>query len=66
MQNIKSLITLTIILLVTQAARGQVAITEFVNDALGDETDTGREWVELFNSGDELSHSTPPPQSPGP
>ena len=36
MQNIKSLITLTIILLVTQAARGQVAITEFVNDALGD------------------------------
>ena len=49
MQNIKSLITLTIILLVTQAARGQVAITEFVNDAIGDETDTGREWVELFN-----------------
>ena len=49
MENIKSLITLTIILLVTQVARGQVAITEFVNDALGDETDTGREWVELFN-----------------
>ena len=49
MQNIKSLITLTIILLVTQAARGQVAITEFVNDPLGADTDTGREWVELFN-----------------
>jgi hypothetical protein len=31
---------------------GQIAITEFVNDPLGDDTDTGREYVELFNYSD--------------
>ena len=49
MNGIKSIILISIILLLAQGARGQIAITEFVNDPLGDDTDTGREYVELFN-----------------
>jgi hypothetical protein len=35
-----------------QVAIGQIAITEFVNDPLGDDSDTGREYVEFFNYSD--------------
>jgi hypothetical protein len=49
MNGIKSLIVVSMILLLAQGARAQIAITEFVNDPLGSDTDTGREWVELFN-----------------
>jgi hypothetical protein len=32
-------------------SNAQIAITEFLNDPLGADTDTGREYVELFNYG---------------
>ena len=46
------IIKLLLILAMIQVAIGQIAITEFVNDPLGDDTDTGREYVEFFNYSD--------------
>jgi hypothetical protein len=51
-KSIKSLIVSTLVLAMVQVSMGQIAITEFVNDPLGDDTDTGREYVELFNYSD--------------
>lgn len=52
MKTIKSLIVSTFVLAMVQVSMGQIAITEFVNDPLGDDTDSGREYVELFNYSD--------------
>ena len=46
------IIKLLLILAMIQVAIGQIAITEFVNDPLGDDSDTGREYVEFFNYSD--------------
>ena len=43
---------LLLILAMIQVAIGQIAITEFVNDPLGDDGDSGREYVEFFNYSD--------------
>ncbi len=40
------------VLTVVQFSMGQIAITEFLNDPLGDDGDSGREYVELFNYSD--------------
>lgn len=49
MKTIKSLIVFLFVLVMVQVPMGQIAITEFVNDPLGDDTDSGREYVEFFN-----------------
>ena len=46
------IIKLLLILAMIQVAIGQIAITEFVNDPLGDDGDSGREYVEFFNYSD--------------
>ncbi|MCK5331987.1 MAG: lamin tail domain-containing protein, partial [Candidatus Marinimicrobia bacterium] len=52
MKTIKSLIVCLFVLAIVQVSMGQIAITEFVNDPLGDDTDSGREYVEFFNYSD--------------
>ena len=49
MKTFKSLLVLLLVLAMSQITLGQLAITEFVNDPLGADTDTGREYVEFFN-----------------
>ena len=46
------IIKLLLVLSMIQVAIGQIAITEFLNDPLGSDTDTGREYVEFFNYSD--------------
>jgi len=52
MKTIKSLIVFLFVLVMVQVPMGQIAITEFVNDPLGDDSDSGREYVEFFNYSD--------------
>ena len=49
MRTIKSLLVFLFIITLAQVSMGQIAITEFVNDPIGDDTDSGREYVEFFN-----------------
>jgi hypothetical protein len=47
----KRLVLFPVFLLSTSASAGTVAITEFINDVLGDESTD--EWVEIYNYGDQ-------------
>ncbi len=49
MKKVAIFVIFVVIFATLQVSMGQIAITEFMNDPLGADTDMGSEYIELYN-----------------